>query len=218
MPFVTDPTELGTAATDAMLALECLTVAAWIVRTPGGARWRAALWGGTLGLLALAALLGAVAHGLVMPEAVRAALWQPLYALLGLVVALMLAAALADRRGPAAVRGLLPVAVAMAVGFFLLSEARGGDYRVFVIFQAAAGLATLGLYAGLARRRRLAGAGRIAAAVALSLVAGAVQASGLTLVPWVPLDHNGLYHLVTMAAVALLGRGVVAGQRTAATA
>lgn len=216
MFFVASRIELSTAATDAALTIESLLVAAWILRTPCGARWRATLWGATLGVLALASLLGAAAHGLVLSAGTQAALWRPLYALLGLVVALMLVAAIADLRGPTLIRGLLPAAVALAMGFFVLSEAKGGDFGVFVLFHAGAGLVALAVYGILAWHRRLAGAGTIAASLALSLAAGAVQASNATLLPLLPLDHNGLYHLVTMVAVALLGRGVVAGQRTGA--
>lgn len=213
MDLVASPTELSTAATDAVLAAEVLAVAAWMARTRGAARWRALLWSTTLGLLAAACLLGAAAHGLAMPESTRAALWRPIYALLGLVVGLMLAAALADLRGAASLRVLLPAVAAIALGFVALSEATDGAYRVFVLFQGGAALATLAVYAGLAWRRTLGGAGTIAAGLALSLAAGVVQASDLALVLIVPFDHNGLYHLVTMVAVALLGQGVLAGQR-----
>lgn len=213
LPLVSSPTELSTAATDVALSIESLFVAAWIARTAGEAHGRATLWSAALGLLALASLLGSAAHGLAMSATMQTALWRPLYALLGLVVAMMLAAAVADLRGAASIHRMLPAAVALAIGFFVLSESEGGDYRVFVLFHGGGGLVALAVYGSLAWRRRLAGAGTIAAGLALSLAAGAVQVSNATLLPLVPLDHNGLYHLVTMAAVALLGRGVIEGQR-----
>jgi hypothetical protein len=213
LPLVASPTELSTAATDALLAIECMAVAAWIRRTPGGPRWRATLWAATLALLAVASLLGAAAHGLALTQTLRATLWTPIYLLLGIVVGLMGAGAMGDLAGSASLRRWLPRVVVLALAFVALSEVAGGDYWVFVLFQGAAALFTLAIYAAVARRHGVPGAWTVVAALAMSLVAGAVQASRWTLAPAVPIDHNGLYHLLTMVNVAILGRGIVDGQR-----
>ncbi len=215
VPFVDAPTELSTAATDAVLAAECLGLAAWIARMPGGPRRRAVLWGTTLGLLAAASLLGALVHGIAMADALRDTLWLVLYLLLALVVGLIGAAAVADLRGPAPLRYALPAVAVLALAFVAVSQWRGGDYRLFVLYQGLVGLGALAVYGALAVRRHLAGAAAVAAGLALSLVAGAVQATDWRVVLFVPFDHNGLYHLVMMAAIAVLAYGVVAGQRSA---
>jgi hypothetical protein len=63
-------------------------------------------------------------------------------------------------------------------------------------------------YAGLAAQGRP-GAGLVATALAVSLAAGAVQASGPFSIRlgWT-FDHNGVYHLVQLVGVGLLIRGL----------
>ena len=58
-----------------------------------------------------------------------------------------------------------------------------------------------------------AGSGGIAIAILLSMFAAALQASKLTVTLLVPLDHNGLFHLVQMAAIVILGYGLRASLR-----
>ena len=67
----------------------------------------------------------------------------------------------------------------------------------------------LAVYAGLHRTRRLPGAGAIALAFAVSLVAGVVQPWGrFTLQLGWPLDHNGIFHLIQLAGLPILGHGL----------
>jgi hypothetical protein len=65
------------------------------------------------------------------------------------------------------------------------------------------------VYATLHFRRQLPGAGAIALAFAVSLAAGVVQAGGRARVDvgW-PLDHNGIFHLIQLAGLAVLARGL----------
>ena len=208
MDLVGVATERTTAATDAVLALAA-AAAILVLRRSTPPSFGRAVWQTALAALALASVLGAAAHGLEMPSATRELLWQPLYLLLGVAVALFATGALADWRGERAGRASLPALIALAGGFYLASRLSGGDFRVFLLFEAAALLFALCVYGRLARLERP-GAGTMAVALAVSLAAGAVQAAeGLSIqVIWV-FDHNGLFHLVQLAGVVLLVRGLM---------
>lgn len=200
--------ELTTAATDALLALESFLLAVWLWRTPAGDGWRRGLWCWVLGLLAVASLLGAIAHGLLMPAEVREALWKPLYLCLGVLVALFVVGAAADVWGNVFARRLVPGAVAVGAVFFGLTELWDGAFLVFVVYEAVALASALIIYTWLAATGRLHGAAIIAIAIVVNLVAAGVQASSLALWLVVPFDHNGLFHLVQMVGVALLAWGL----------
>jgi len=200
--------ELTTAVTDAILAVECLILMIWLWRTPAGDSWRRGLWCAVLGLLAVASLLGVIAHGLFLPDVVREALWKPLYLCLGVLVALFVVGAVADGWGNVRGRRLVPWAVAVGAVFFGLTELWDGAFLVFVAYEAAAMVSALAIYLWLAATQRLHGAAIIAVAIVVNLAAAAVQASSLALWIVVPFDHNGLFHLVQMVAVALLAWGL----------
>jgi hypothetical protein len=204
--------ERTTAVTDLLLAL---VVGVGIIglrhRAPPG--WRREVWTTALGVFGMSALLGAVAHGLELDDRTRDALWQPLYLLLGLAVSLFVVGAVGDWRGERAGRAILPAAIVAAVVFYLATRVTAGDFRVFVAFEAGALLFALGVYGALARLGRP-GAAMVAAALTVSLAAGAVQATdSLTVRLGWEFDHNGLYHLVQIVGVVLLVRGLTATPR-----
>jgi hypothetical protein len=205
--LIASVTERTTAGTDLVLAIAAFAGAGWLARRlPPSAASR--IWALALLAAGLASLLGAVTHGLAMAEAVREALWQPLFLLLGATVACFVAGAVADAHGARAARSVLAIMLALALAFYVATRASGGNFVVFVLFQAAGLLAALAIYLGLARRGRP-GARLVAAALAVSLGAGAVQATktlSLRLV-W-EFDHNGIYHLVQLGGLALLVVGL----------
>ena len=88
--LVASATERTTAATDLLLAIAAFA-GAWhlAARAPGSLAVR--IWTGALVAAGLASVLGAVTHGLVMSEALREWLWQPLFLLLGATVACFVA-------------------------------------------------------------------------------------------------------------------------------
>lgn len=204
-------TELTTGATDALLALLAAFGARWLGRR-GLEPARAAAWSLVFRLIAGASALGAVAHGLALSAGARAAIWHPLYLLLGLVVAAFLVAALHDLRGAAAARRWRWPLLAVGAAFYGVSVVASGAFVVFVAYEAVAMLLALGTYAALAARRRLAGAGTLAAGIALNLAAAGVQASTLSCDLLVPLDHNGLFHVVQGVALVVLLAGIGAGR------
>jgi len=208
--------EATTALTDLALALLAWW-GAWMLwrRTPRSYLQRT--WLAALDVFGLAALLGAVAHGFPWSPGTLDLLWQPLYLLLGVAVALFVTAALAALRGDAQARRAMSWLLATAGVFYLLTRATGGDFRVFVAYEGSGLLFALGAHMVLARR--VAGAGWVAAGLAISLLAGVVQAVdtiSLRLV-WT-FDHNGVYHLVQGVGLGVLLAGLrrmLAGPATA---
>ncbi len=207
-------TELTTAATDAAVGLLSLAVLWQLVTITVNATWKRALWCWIFGLLGLASVLGAVAHGLASSEVVLTVLWLPLYLSLGLTVALFLVGGIHDWRGEAAARALLPWAAGIGASFFALTQLLGGAFLIFVVYEAAVMVATLAMYIFLSTSGRLAGARMIAAGIGLSIVAAAIQASALSVQLVVPFDHNGLFHLVQLTATAAFANGVLRGLET----
>lgn len=220
MTFTAIPTEQTTALTDLALAVVALLCATALRQSRRHDPWKVRLWTWVLVLLAVAALLGTVAHGLDLTERTRAHVWRPLYLSLGLVVALFALAAVRDWWGEGRSRRLAPLAVWLGIGFFIVTQLGSGTFLIFVAYEAAAMLFALVVYAVLALLRQLPGAGIVAAGILLNLIAAAVQASGAVgvSVAGVPFDHNGVFHLVQIVAVLVLTvglrRGLTAGART----
>jgi hypothetical protein len=203
------PTERTTAATDVALGLLALGCCLFVLRAGRREPWKARVWGGAFALLSVAAFLGALAHGLKLPPRTNAWLWRPLNLALGLTVGLFVVGVIYDLRSKTAARRILAPMLAVGVGFFVLTQLASGTFLVFVLFQAVAMLFALGAYGWLAVKRRLAGAWWMAGGVLVTLLAGAIQATGavsLTLV-W-PFDHNGVYHFVQMVGLLLLTVGL----------
>jgi hypothetical protein len=205
-------TELTTAATDALIAVVALLCVALLNRYRSECRWRVRIWTWVFGLLALASVLGALAHGLDLALTVRTWLWRPLYLSLGLVVALFVVGAVGDFTGKQAVRLALVPMLGLALGFFVITQVATGSFLVFVVYEALAMLTALVMYLLLAVKRQLAGAGIIAAGILLNIAAAAVQAvDSISITIVVPFDHNGVFHLVQIVALTVLTAGLVRG-------
>ena len=199
--------ERATAATDALLALAALAGIV-VLRRRTSPTFGRAVWQAALTAMAVASALGAAAHGLALTDAARELLWQPLYLALGVTMALFVVGAVRDRSGDRAARRLLPPMLALAVVFYAVTRATGGDFLVFVLYESAALVLAMLVYLRLAVEGR-SGARAVAAAFALSLTAGAVQASGVGPVRLVwEFDHNGLFHLIELLGLVLLVAGL----------
>ena len=208
MELVATATERTTAATDALLALAA-AAAIWLLRRWTASSFGRSVWQGALGGLAVASLLGAIAHGFVLPDATSELLWQPLYLALGVTMALFVVGAVRDWRGDRAGRRALLPMLALAAAFYGVTRLTGGDFLAFVVYEAGALLFSLLVYLRLAAGGRRAGAAEMAAALAVSLGAGALQAAEVDSVRllW-EFDHNGLFHLVQLAGLGLMVTGL----------
>lgn len=214
MEFITIPAEQTTAITDAILALESLLLAGYLQRFISINRIRTRCWQILLMFTAIVSILGAAAHGIEMSKAAYEWLWKPILLFLGLVVANIILAAVLDIFGPQAARRSVPRLFVLAVGFLAVTFIPGVTFLVFILYEAAGMLFGLICYGRLAWRRRLPGAGVIAAGITLQIAAAAVQAGGpfqLRIV-WI-FDHNGVFHLIGMIATFIMIIGVAKGFR-----
>ena len=106
-------------------------------------------------------------------------------------------------------RRLLIPALAVGAGFYLVTLLFPGTFLVFVLYEAVAMLVALALYVRLALRTAEGWAWLMVLGIALNIVAAGIQASGsVRLNLGVPLDHNGVFHLVQMVAIVVLVAGV----------
>jgi hypothetical protein len=203
------PTELTTAATDVVLAVLAIACVRWLAVRRSSDPDKVTLWILVLALLAVASILGAVAHGLALSPGLVYLLWQPLFLSLGLVVALFVVAAVYDGFGPRAARRLLIPALLVGAAFYLLTLVFPGTFLVFVLYEAVAMLVALALYGRLAIRTGKRWAWLMVAGVALNILAAGIQATETVRVNLgVPLDHNGVFHLVQMVAIVAIVAGV----------
>lgn len=156
--------------------------------------------------VALAALLGGTVHGfgVRLGEARRALLWRLTLQLAVATNALLLAAVIVARVPAPWERWLLAATVAKALGFAHFAWWRR-DFR-WAVYDSLVTFAAIAVVEGIALARHDApGAWWMLGGVAVSVVAGAVQRSGLT--AHRHLNHNDLYHVVQLVAVFLFYRG-----------
>ncbi len=211
------PTELTTAATDAVLAVLAIACIRWLAVRRSADPDKVTLWVLVLALLAVASILGALAHGLALSPGLVFLLWQPLFLSLGLVVALFVVAAAYDGFGPRAARRLLIPALVVGAAFYLVTLVFPGTFLVFVLYEAVGMLAALALYSRLAIRTDQRWAWLMVTGVALNILAAGIQATETVRVNLgVPLDHNGVFHLVQMVAIVVLVAGVGQSLQTGA--
>ncbi|MBN1313717.1 MAG: hypothetical protein JXB30_20100 [Anaerolineae bacterium] len=213
MEFIDIATEQTTAATDAIMGIMAIVAVVYLRRIGQHRPRKAALWMWVFGLLAVAGILGTIVHGFKMSEALEDFLWHPLYLSLGLVVAFFIVATVYDIWGERAAQRVLPIMIAVGVGFFALTLVWPDSFLVFIIYEAVAMLFALGGYIWLAFRR-FAGAWLMTAGVLVTIIAAGVQASGavaFTLI-W-SFDYNGAYHLIQMIGIVLLVAGLRAALR-----
>ncbi len=78
------PAERTTAATDVLLGLAAAGGIIWLQWFQPAPSWRIQIWSWSFGLVALAASLGAITHGLVLAPTLRRRLWEALTLALGL--------------------------------------------------------------------------------------------------------------------------------------
>ena len=213
MILIKSPTELTTSVTDLFLAIECLLIMIILYQAPAVDRWRTCLWCWFFGLLVFSSLIGVVAHGLAIPVSLRQALFLPIFLGLGVSVALLVVGALLDWQGRDLAERFLWLIVAGSILFFALGRLFTGGLILFVIYEALAILFTLAVYSFLAFTNPLKGSALISLSILLSLMAAGVQASQFSIKLLVPFDHNGLFHLLEMAAQALLGWGLRIGMK-----
>ena len=213
MPPVTLlPMERTTAATNVLLAVLAIFGAQQLYRLRHQDPWKASLWIGAFTLLAVASLLGALAHAFTWPPRTRGLIVLALNAALGATIALFGTGALYDLAGRRAARLVLPVLLALALACLVIAQRSPGTVRVFILYESVAMLCALALYTWCALRGDAPGAWWMVAGILTSLLAAAIQVSRAIQVTVIwPFDHNGVFHLVQMVGVLLLLAGLRRG-------
>ena len=215
MSFTGIPTEQTTAVTDLLVAAIAVACAVSLRRFRSLDSFKVGTWTWTLLLVALAAVLGAAAHGFVMPPQVSYAIWQPLNLSLGLAVAFFCVGAVYDAWGYDISRWTLPPLIAIGIIFYLATTVMQQGFFVFVVYQTIAMSAAFLIYFWLAIGRRLPGAVFMMTAILVNVIAASIQASrsvGFQLV-W-QFDHNGVFHLVQIIGILLLYVGLCSSLKT----
>ena len=195
-------TEPVTLATDYALAAVCLWAGARLYMKSESQRSRA-FWGAACLALGFGALLGGTYHGFQqsIPNFAASWLWKFTVLLIGFASFCMLAGSSRATTSGRMRRGIFIFAVLKLVAYegWMLRH----DQFVWVIADTAATMAAVLVLHGV--RHRVAGSRWILAGVAASAAAALAQSSGLALHQH--FNHNDLYHVVQIAAIALFYRG-----------
>lgn len=193
--------EPATFLTDVVLAAFAAWLA-WRLRRAMPVENRAARWCATaLALTAVSGLIGGTCHGFApnFSAELGAAWWRlTLLSIVGVSAAMGLAC-VHEIAPPSQRRGWFAVVAAKALGFAAAALA----HPVFLVAIADYG-STLLVWLAAAVVLRRAWRGPMLAAIALSAVAAAVQQLKWAPAPW--FNHNDLYHVIQMGALAAFQR------------
>jgi hypothetical protein len=203
-------TEQTTAITDIFLSFVSVWVIICLVRNGYTVdRKKTLIWVGSFGLLSLAAVLGAFAHGIKMPEKTNEMIWQPLNLFLGLSVAFFTAGVIYDLNRFHIKVVTLIIILCLGVIFFGITFIVPGSFFVFILYEAAVMIFALVAYLVLAYKKQLYGAGFMTFGILISIIAAIVQASEQIhmKVIW-EFDHNGLFHIIQMIGLLFLYLGL----------
>ena len=211
MKFIKDPVERTTAVTDAVLALVALG-GIWFLgwdSAHGGEFLKIHIWSAAIGMIGLAAALGAAAHGLVISRKLHDRLWQVLNACLALAVSLFVAGVVYDVWGDVACLRVLLFLITAGVVFYAATLMYPGFFFVFIIYEGFALVFALCAYVYMTFGSELAGAPVIAAGILVSILAAALQTCNTVTVTVIwKFDHNGIFHIVQIVGIILLLLGL----------
>jgi hypothetical protein len=211
MEYTKNPAEQTTAVTDLLLAAVALGGIFFLQQGPlSPAEFaRITVWSAAFGLIGLAAVSGAAAHGLILEQKLHQRIWRILNAALALAVALFVVGVVIDLWGLRASYLALPLMLLTGAGFYVLTSVFPGIFFVFIVYEGLALAFALGSYVFLSLRGELDGAGLMAAGIFVSIAAAVVQSRkslSFTLI-W-QFDHNGIYHLIQIVGLIFLVVGL----------
>ena len=211
MKLVEDPAEQTTAVTDIILSLVAfggVLLLQWFPVTAGGL-WRIHIWSTAIGLMGLAAALGAAAHGLLLKSIIHNRIWRVLNLALALAVSLFVAGVINDLFSYELARKALPFMLVAGLGFYLTTLIFPGIFFLFIVYEGLALFFSLGAYLFLSATGEP-GAGFMASGVLLSIVAAGLQARKSILIKLIwKFDHNGIYHIVQIFGLLFLIAGLL---------
>ncbi len=189
-----------TALTDFILAALAFFCAGALAARPAQPRSAGWYWRGAMFCLALAALLGGIDHGFFEETALpRMPIQRGTWVVVGLMTSALLLTLGAQFLSPAR-QGLVRAVAAVQLLAYLLAIAVVDSFIVVVINYLPVILAMLAF--NLRGMRKGSGHWTLALGIAVLLLASTVQALGYD--GFSPIDHNVLYHLISMPGVVLL--------------
>lgn len=210
MQFIDIPTEQTTAITDVILALVASSGIFRIYKSGFHFdRYKSLIWLCAFSFLAIAAVLGSIAHGFKMPEEINKIIWHPLNLLLGVTVALFLVGVIYDLKGNKLPRWLFILIIFSGVVFFTITVMFQKLFFVFILYESVAMIIALVSYIILMTKKTLSGASFMALGIFISIIAAIVQsipALRLSLI-W-EFDHNGLFHIIQIPGLFFLFSGI----------
>ncbi len=211
MNFVKDPVEKTTAVTDIILALVAFggIVCLRCLLFNSDELWKISTWSAAIGLIGLAATLGAVAHGLVLSQTFHRRSWLVLNMSLSLAVSLFVVGVVYDLWGFEISLTTLPILLIAGLGFYLTTLIYPDIFFLFIVYEVVALVFALGAYIFIAVQKGLPGAWLMAAGIFVSIIAAGIQANKSVVVTFIwRFDHNGIYHLVQVVGLMLLLMGL----------
>jgi hypothetical protein len=171
--------------------------------------FRAWIWMGMFGSLALATGVGVITHGFTLNEETRRLLWHAIHAALVPTMVCFAVGAVLDGWGEAAARRTLPGLLMLGAGLFCSATFGLEDFFPFVVFEGVVMLFSLVVYIALALRGLHPGASWMIAGVVITMGATAIQATNaVTFAVLLPFDHNGVFHLVQLPGLLCLCIGL----------
>ena len=189
-----------TAITNFVLAAQALFLAGLLVEAPKARMSAAWHWGGAMFLLGLAALLGGIDHGFIEPAGlprfwIQRLTWLALGGTTFFIVRTIAAQFLSKTQAKAISRLawaqlLVYTAAVFAIDSFLVAVVNYALVLVWLLFM------------NLAHLRDGRGSWQMVAGTCTLFLASAVQAMGIDM--FSPVDHDGLYHLISMPGLVLL--------------
>jgi hypothetical protein len=213
------PTEQTTAATDLLMAILAFFIMLKIYQSGKGVDLKKTrIWIWVFGLLTFASVIGACAHGFQMSRLINFALWQPLKLSLGLAIGLFAAGAVYDFKNFRLPDAFMPLLLVCVIIFFVITILLPVAFIVFIIYDAIVMLFAFTVYAILASRKTVKGAGLMATAILVTIIAAVIQPVKAIKVTFIwELDHNGISHIVQMIGLIILLIGLQAEFRSRAT-
>ncbi len=192
-----------TAITDLILASEALFLAGMLMQRPKERMSAAWLWSFAMAFLGLAGLIGGIDHGFIEPAGlprtfIQRANWLVLGAMTLCVVFTIAAQFFQGRTSR-----LIQAAGIVQFLFFSASALLANSYIVVIVNYVP--VMTWFLVMNISRRKQGEGSWQMIAGTLVLFLASAVQALGIDILT--PLDHNGLYHVISMPGVYLLYLG-----------
>jgi len=211
MKLAEDPAEQTTALTDIILALVAFGGVLLLQWSPVNARelWRINIWSTAIGLIGLAAVLGAVAHGLLLKTTLHNRIWLVLNMALALAVSLFVVGVINDLWSYQASIKALPFMLFVGLGFYLTTLIYSEIFFLFIMYEGLALSFALCAYLFLMGTGQP-GAGLMASGVLLSMVAAGLQARKSIVLKLIwKFDHNGIYHIVQTIGLLFLIAGLL---------